>query len=240
MQIDRWLLIVISIGMLLMQSSVGLATPVLPVPYDASYQVKSKGLVLGESEVKLRYQQNQYHYEKKTVATGLAAMLSGDELFESSQGVMVNQRFAPSAHLTSHVNKRKTRKDAFTVLAEGEIQGELDGVAYQLHGDGAVIDTSIMPLQLMVDVSKSLNEYRYQVAEKAKLKTYILKKVGEETLKLPNGATYHCDKFKVIRERADQETTIWLAKTLNYFPVRIRHRDEADVIDSALLEYKPL
>jgi len=97
-----------------------------------------------------------------------------------------------------------------------------------------------MPLQLMLDSSKRLEQYQYNVAEKGKLKAYILRKVGTEKLQLPISAeAYLCDKFEVVRENKNEKTMIWLAKTLGNLPVRIKHNDDGDIIDSMLHAYNP-
>lgn len=242
MRAYKWLIMTLSSCLMLSYSMLSTAEEAQTMtikPYVASYKVQSKGLTIGKSDVRLHYQDNQYFYEKSTTATGLAAMFSGDKMIEKSQGKITNQQFIPSYHLKSHENKRKNQQDTFNRGDNHLLSGQLNNDAYQLQAKANTIDSSIIPLQLMLDNLTQQAQYQYNVAEKGKLKTYTLKKVGTEKIQLStNSESYLCDKFEVVRENKNEKTTIWLAQTLNSLPIRIQHNDDGDIIDSELQTYQ--
>lgn len=211
----------------------------LPNAFKAHYSVESKGLSLGNISSELHYKDKQYDYQRTTQATGLAALFSGDRLSEHSKGIVSDTQFVTQQFEMHHKSKRKDRKDRFSRQADNHLQGAFDGNDYDLAAKAQTIDTTIMPMQLMYDVQKKPKqaEFSYHVAEKGKLKTYTLKRVGTEKLALAAGE-YDCDKFEVVRKDSEDKTTIWLAKELDYFPVRIRHNDDGDVLDSKLTQYQ--
>ncbi|MGV6808738.1 MAG: DUF3108 domain-containing protein [bacterium] len=211
----------------------------LPEAFKANYSVASKGLALGNISSELNYHDNQYDYQRTTEATGLAALFSGDRLSEHSKGLVNETQFVTQQFEMHHKSKRKDRKDRFSRQADNQLQGAFDGNDYTLAAKARTIDTTIMPVQLMYDVQKKPKQaqFSYHVAEKGKLKTYTLKRVGTENLTLTAGQ-YQCDKFEVVRKDSEDKTTIWLAKELDYFPVRIRHNDDGDVLDSKLTNYQ--
>jgi hypothetical protein len=211
----------------------------MPAPFVAEYAVHAKGMTLGNVVAKLSYKdEQQYVYERVTKATGLAAMLSGDNLLERSEGNVGNDRFVTQKFTWYHKNKRKNKQDAFQRTANNRLQGEKDGSSYDLQAQPTTIDMTIMQLQLMHDAKQGRKTMQYAVIEKGKLKNYRLQQTGTETLSLPAG-DYHCKKFDVIREGSDQHTSLWLAEELGYFPVRIRHDDDGDVLDAKLKTYQP-
>lgn len=209
----------------------------MPAPFVAEYAVNAKGMTLGNVVAKLTYQDKQYTYERVTQATGLAAMLSGDNLLERSEGNVGQDRFITQKFTWHHKNKRKNKQDAFQRTANNRLQGEKDGTAYDLQAQANTIDMTIMQLQLMHDAKQGRKDVQYAVIEKGKLKNYRLQQTGTETLSLPAG-DYQCKKFDVIRDDSDQHTTLWLAEELGYFPVRIRHDDGGDVLDAKLKNYQ--
>ena len=54
---------------------------------------------------------------------------------------------------------------------------------------------------------------------------------------LPAGK-YECDKIHMLRDNGKRATTIWLAKELNYVPVKIRHNEKGDIIEMQLKSYQ--
>jgi hypothetical protein len=209
----------------------------MPAPFVAEYAVHAKGMTLGNVVAKLSYQDKQYTYERVTKATGLAAMLSGDNLLERSEGIVGNNQFITQKFTWHHKNKRKNKQDAFQRTAQNRLQGKKDDTAYDLQAQAHTIDMTIMQLQLMHDAKQGRKDVQYAVIEKGKLKNYRLQQTGTETLSLPAG-TYQCKKYDVIRDESDQHTTLWLAEELDYFPVRIRHDDGGDVLDAKLKNHQ--
>ncbi|MGB1011387.1 MAG: DUF3108 domain-containing protein [Thiolinea sp.] len=216
-----------------------LASPSLsaaPQPFQASYSVIKSGISLGEMNANLVYSGNQYTYLKQTKASGLAALLSGDKLTERSNGRKNGEHLSAANYLHHHKNKRKDRRDQFNFATPTQVKGNYKGAAYSLNVPNGTIDPALLELRIMDDMAAN-RPLRYRITEKGKFKEYHFRKLGQETLQLPAGE-YECDKIHMVRDNGNRVTTIWLAKQLNYVPVKIRHNEKGDIIETQLKSYQ--
>ena len=72
-----------------------------------------------------------------------------------------------------------------------------------------------------------------------KVKQYNFQKLGNEQVKIPAG-TFNTVKVRVVRTGNKRETEFWLAKEIDYLPVKIRHREKDDVITTVMRSYKEI
>ena len=208
----------------------------LPNAYNAKYKVSKSGLSLGSMQASLIYQGNQYHYHKRTKASGLAAMLSGDTLVENSDGRIQGEQFIPQQYLRHHQSKRKNQKDKFTFKTPTSVQGSFDNQAYQLTVPQGTSDLSLLEVKLMQDVAQGKLRSQYNIVDRGKLKQFIVRRLGQADIKVPMGK-YTCEKVQVSPKNKSQHTTLWLAKELNFVPVRILHEDDGGKLDIRLTRY---
>ncbi|MEZ5450453.1 MAG: DUF3108 domain-containing protein [Thiolinea sp.] len=208
-----------------------------PQAFQASYDVVKSGLTLGEMQANLNYAGNRYTYLKQTKANGLAALLSGDTLTERSAGQKRGAQLLPQTYLQHHKNRRKDRRDQFQFNTPTQVTGNFEGTAYQLNVPNGTLDPALLELRIMDDLAAN-RPLVYQVTEKGKLKQYRFQRQGQETLKLPAG-TYACEKIHMVRDEGKRSTTLWLAPELGYVPVKIRHDEKGDVIETQLKKYQP-
>ena len=207
-----------------------------PQAFHARYMVTRSGLTLGEMEATLSYQDQQYTYLKLTKANGLAALLSGDTLTERSIGRSQNQVLHSQQYFYEHKNKRKTRRDQFNFQNPTTVNGQYKNKSYQLSVPAETVDPALLELRLMQD-SVNGKSLRYSVTEKGKVKEYHFMHQGQETLTLENNQ-YICEKMHVSRDNGKRQTTIWLAPVLNNLPVKIRHNEKGDIMESSLIHYQ--
>lgn len=207
-----------------------------PDAFQASYTVSAKGLDMGIMNASLHYDGETYTYQKTTKANGLAALLSGDTLTERSTGKKQAAQLIPEQYLHHHKNKRKDRKDEFRFTTPTQVEGTFDGNAYQLSVPKGTLDMAALELHLMeaLATNQALN---YRLVSKGKLRDYRLRKLGKETIEVPAGS-YECEKVEVIHDNNERETTLWLAPKLDYAIVQIRHKEDGDVIETRLKQYK--
>lgn len=207
-----------------------------PDAFQASYIVSAKGLDMGIMKVSLRYDGETYTYQKTTQANGLAALLSGDTLTERSTGKKQAAQLIPEQYLHHHKNKRKERKDEFHFTTPTQVEGTLDGNAYQLSVPTGTLDMAALELHVMeaLATNQALN---YHLVSKGKLRNYRLRKLGKETIEVPAGS-YDCEKVEVLHDNHERQTTLWLAPKLDYAIVQIRHKEDGDVIETRLNHYK--
>ncbi len=208
-----------------------------PQAFQARYAVLKSGLSLGEMQASLNYTGEQYTYTKQTKASGLAALLSGDTLTESSRGTYKNQQFSSQHYLHHHKSHRKDRRDQFSFTAPTQVKGQYKDSIYTLNVPVDTLDPALLELRIMGDIAEG-KALHYRITEKGRLKDYHFRKLGRETLNLPAGR-YECEKIQMVRDNGERTTTIWLAEALNYLPVQIRHSDDGDIIETQLMSHQP-
>ena len=209
----------------------------LPNAYSASYKVSKSGLLLGSMQVSLVYQGNQYYYHKLTKASGVAAILSGDTLVENSSGRIQDGQLITLKYLRHHKSKRKVQKDEFIFKTPTLVQGTFNQQAYQLNVPQGTSDLSLLEVKLMQDIAKGGLHHSYNIVDRGKLKQYLVRKLGQADIEVPMGK-YTCEKVRISQKNKSQHTTVWLAKELNFVPVRILHEDDDGKLDIRLTNYR--
>ncbi len=68
----------------------------------------------------------------------------------------------------------------------------------------------------------------YDVLDRGEKKTYLIEKLGEETIALPSGTRVATVKLRQFREGKDRYTMVWLAPEHNYLIVRLEHHDDGE------------
>lgn len=218
---------------LLLVPTLGIAAP----PFQASYAVSVNGITLGKMEATLSYQGDHYTYQKLTKANGLAAMLSGDTLTERSTGLRQGERFVPKTYLQHHQNKRKDRRDSFSITPNGRVQGQYNGKPYEFDAPTNALDFAALEIQLMDDLTQG-KPLHYQVVSRGKAKTVTFNKLGKEMVETPEGR-YQCEKVQHNADNGALQTTVWLAPELDFRIVRITHRDDGETIEANLTRNQP-
>ena len=203
--------------------------------YQATYQVVKSGLTLGTMNAQVNISGQNYSYTRQTQANGLAAIISGDRLTEQAQGTLKGSQLLPKNYLYDHKNKRKERRDQFQFTSPTTVAGQKNGESYKLTVPAGTLDPSSMELKLMEDLAAN-RPLHYKVTEKGELKDYRLQKLGTEKVSVPAG-DYNAIKVQVARNRSERQTTFWLAPELNYAPVKMRHSEEGDIIETQLLSH---
>lgn len=207
-----------------------------PDAFNATYSVSAKGLTLGNMNVSLTYNGNHYTYQKLTKANGLAAILSGDTLTERSEGVKKNGQLVPKTYIMRHQSKRKNRSDHVTFTSSATASENYDGKQEQFNTPAGTIDPAVLELRLMEDLPTN-NPLRYNTLNKGKVRDYQFRNMGNETLQTGAG-TFECIKIQQSSDSGEHQTTVWLAPSLNYGIVQIRHKDDDETIEARLTRYQ--
>lgn len=194
--------------------------------FTARYTVSHAGMVIGESERRLvQVGKNEYRYSAETESTGVAAMLIKDKISEHSRFRLVKGEIRV---LEYRYHRRGGKREKLSEVrfdwTRKRAEGRNNEQRWQVSLKPGVHDGLLYQLAASRDLQRGRKPLRYLVADEGELKPFDLVIAGEETLDTPLGAM---PTVRVERDDGKRETTLWLAKSLNYLPVRVDYT-EAD------------
>ena len=214
------------------------AVQALPKAFQANYSVAKGSMNLGNLNASLKYSGNRYQYLKSTKATGIAAMLTGIKVTEQTDGQFSGQIIRPQNYLYNQSRRSKSRIDKIHFSGKTAV-GSYKDKRFNLPVHNGIQDRASLELVLARDIQLNKQTLNYQVVERGKLKEYNFQKLGTEQIKTPAG-TFNALKVKVVRTGNERETIFWMAKEIDYIPVKIRHRENNDVITTVINNYKKI
>lgn len=209
-----------------------------PPAFQAEYTVKKGTMKLGNLHSTLTYSGNKYAYQKRTKATGIAALLTGIKINENTNGTFSGQQLIPQNYLYKQSRHGKSKIDK-AVFRGDKVAGSYKGKSYNHTIKKGTQDRASLEIMLAQDLSKNKAQLSYEIVGRGEQQTYKFQKLGEERLKTPFG-TFTTIKVKVVRKGNKRATTFWLAKELGYMPAKVVHREKSDLITSVIKKYKKL
>jgi len=215
-----------------------IVTAALPKAFQANYSVSKGSMTLGNLHTTLKYSGNTYSYHKYTKATGLAALLTGIKITENTDGILSGQNITPKNYFYNRAKRSKKKIDKATFTNTTAI-GSYKDKAYNLKITKGTHDKASLELALARDLSLNKKRLSYPVVSRGERSQYNFQRLGSEVLKTPAGI-FHTIKVKVLRKGKKRDTIFWMAKELDYMPVKIKHREKDDIIISIIKNYKRL
>lgn len=214
-----------------------LTATALPKAFTATYSVSKSRLMLGEMNLVLSYDNQTYHYKKTSKARGFAALFSGDKVVETTQGRFQGNYLQPQHYLFHHTSKRKNRKDQIQFNSAQQVTGKYKDNSYKLTIPKGTLDRASLELALARDVSANKSQLSYNIVERGKVKTYHIRRAGNEVLNIGN-KQYHVQKLVVPHSSKNRQTVFWLAKELGYMPIRIDHTEKGSTIVTQMKRFQ--
>lgn len=186
--------------------------------YSARYEISWHGIPTGESIHRLYQQKDgQYHFESQTQPKIRALPFYH---FESSHFKWVDGKILPQKY-TYHFREGKRRKSGKVTFnyATNKILNLALSEPWETDIPENVQDKITQGLSLRQALKAGNKNLTFTVAEEDKLKDYTFVILGEERLKTKLGLM---DVIKVEHtSRKGAKTTFWLAKKLDYVPVKM-------------------
>jgi len=207
----------------------------MPTPFVADYSVTKGNMKLGNLHTSLKIQGNKYTYHKYTKSSGLTALLTKVKISENTEGLIAGDSIKPLRYLLNKSQRNKSKVDKIQ-FKSNKASGSYKGKAYSLSIPGNTQDRASLELVLARDIALNKAQLNYSVVEKGKIKKYLFQKLGHEKVQTPAG-NFNAIKVKVARKGKKRETIFWLAKEINYMPVKVQHREKNDVITTILKRY---
>ena len=210
----------------------------LPAAFQANYSVAKGSMNLGNLHASLKYSGNNYQYHKFTQATGLAALLTGIKITENTDGQFSGQNISPKNYLFNQTQRSKARIDKVQFTANRAV-GSYKNTPYNVAITPETQDRASLELVLARDIAQNKPQLVYTVVDRGEIKQYNFQKLGHEQIQTPAG-NFSATKVRVIRSDDKRDTVFWMAKEIDYLPVKIQHREKGDVITTVIKNYKKL
>lgn len=206
------------------------STPLLPS--QAEYKVEAKGFTTKASRELIPLQQGQWRLEIET-------RLLFFRFNEISQFQLHNERVVPLEYVREQGSRKRNQKLVFD-WQKGYADNRVKGYEWQSALSHGLLDRLSQQAQLRVDLlnGRLETEQKYQILDRERIKTYAVKKVGEERLTLDNGISLDTVVLEQSRIDGDRVTRIWLAPDWNYLLVKLHQNDEGEESLLTLIEAK--
>jgi hypothetical protein len=195
-------------------------------PYTATYQFNLNQQITGTATRTLTKQENNhYRYQFNATATIANANEVSEFIFDKQQVQSLNYQNSKQILFKSRVDKATFDWDRqqLTTLRKGQND------TFALT-DKTVLDPLNLEIQIRQDLSKQttpqLKEYLLGDAKGFQPLKFTVD--GVEKIKIPYG---EIEALKVTRihQSADRQTQFWLAKSLDYLPVKVVQMDDGAV-----------
>ena len=216
----------LSLISLLLLASQNLMAMVMPNDFNAVYAIEKYGANIIEMELVLRTQDTNIHYSSHSKTTGMLAVFNDDKIDESSQ----LRWHKKQAHLQL-LDYKFTRKEDdnknqhYSLHQEAnnvwQVQGEYAGKKFTLSTPDAVWDPLSIQLAFAGELKSDKeikNYYSFNIIDEGKLIQYHFIRQQDEIIEIA-GKQYKTVQFK--RPHGTRATFLWLAKELDFLPVKI-------------------
>jgi hypothetical protein len=222
---------------LLLNASAAHADGEEPYPeFVADYAISVNGIKVGKARFRLEHLgTDEYLYESEATKTGLGRLLGSDKATERSRW-----RFVDGSIRALEYQARNPEGDdddnAHLIFDWGarKVQNRGAGEHWRIAMPEGTLDQMVMQLAILLDLRSGERELRYPVATRGRIKQYRFEVVGEDRTELPFG-DYRTLKLARTDDERDQ-SWIWSAPKLDYFPVRFLKRKESGLKTEILLQ----
>lgn len=202
----------------------------LPESFIAEYRLEKYNTTVAKMRLQLSRQNQQYVYKSVTQPYGLASMFSSDEVQETSTLYQKNNQHQLYLSQYEFDRKKKTSKNQLIDLNWSEqdvatINGHYGNTKFNLEHQGILWDRLSVQLGLIDDIRRSIDisnghVFSYHIIGKDKISEYKFTYEGKENISL-NKYHYNTIKLKRKHNSGGKVTIMWLAKELDFVPVKI-------------------
>ena len=202
----------------------------------AHYIVRANGIKVGKATFSLQREgADEYIYRQHSESTGIGALLGADTSTQSSRWRYVDGEIQP----LEFRSQRKHGDDddnahLFFDWKQMRVVNHGAGKHWDIAFPDGTLDSLSMQLAMLFDLRDNKTHLKYDVAMRGRIKHYLFEVAGQDTIKLPFGS------YETVRaERRDDkkdDSLIWSAPALNYFPVRFIKKKRAGLEVELLLQ----
>ena len=202
----------------------------LPDNFLAEYRLEKYNTTVAEMSLQLSRHDQLYVYKSITQPYGLASFFSNDQAQETSSLLQDTDRHKLYLRHYEFQRKDKPGKNQRIDLDWSQqdiasISGNYGNKQFKLQHQGMVWDRLSVQLALIDDIRRSIDipsghVFSYQVIEKNQISAFNFSYEGKQSIDL---GKYHYNTIKLKREHdsSDRVTIFWLAKELDFVPVKV-------------------
>jgi len=207
--------------------------------YDVTYDLSRKGKKVGSAHRTLKpIEDNRWQLSMNSKASVLVISF---EYKQKSIFTWVDNSPRPDSYIQRDRNSFKSAKAHKQNFDWHQMQenGSYKKKKWQLQLKDGIQDrqTSILNLRRDLLQQEIQETYRYPVSYKGKINDDVYVLVGEESLQTSAG-TFETLKFEKTHKNRNRISYFWLAKELDYLPVRIQQikedEEQADMLLSSI------
>ena len=201
------------------------ATAAALSPFQAGYEFRINGMVLGETTFNLsRENDNRWIYSSSTRPMGILVGIQRDRKERSI--FVLHKGYPQPLEFQGRDGLRSKPREGFLHFDwnAGTISGTWNSQPWQAPLEGVVHDPLTYQLAIMFDLEKEKQVLNYLVAEDAKIKSYHFQIAGKEILQTPVGQ-FDTLRVERIQDSDKRQTILWCAPILAYLPVKVEQQD---------------
>ena len=200
----------------------------LPGDFDAVYYIEKYGSTIAEMKLTLRSKDNNITYESHSRAKGMLALFSDDRVDEVSQLEWNKELEHACLQSYQFIRKNKSRKNQQFSLSWDEqnnitAKGTYAGKAFNLNESNLIWDRLSVQLALAADLksaNETQNKYLYNIIDKGRVTQYEFEYIKDEVMRISD-KQYSVVKVKRAHASGKRTTYLWLARELDFLPVKI-------------------
>ena len=193
-------------------------------PYSARYEVRRSGFK-AERTVQLRRGDGsgEYLYESRNKAKGALSVLVSREAVETGRFLVTDSGLKPLRY--QFEDGTKGSEDDIDIVFDWSANTatvDYENETTELAVEPGTLDPITVQLVIGSDIEAGVSDPKHSVVEKNRLRTFIYRKLGAETITTKAGE-FETLQYEVTKEGSRRSTVSWVAPALQYLPVRI-HR----------------
>ncbi len=198
------------------------AGPVFPTPFEAEYNLYSKGLKVAHITRTFKpLADGTYIYESNSHTVGLLALFRDDKIIERSHWRPTDSGFQPLFYTYEHSGSKKNRDVKIDFdWPQQQVKMRVDDNKWQMELEPGTLDKMVYQLAVMRDLKRGLDTFSYRVADGGKMKSYNFETFDKESVETPYG-DFQALKVERFRDDRERETIFWCVPELDYLPVKV-------------------
>lgn len=203
----------------------------LPAHYSASYTANYNGLPV---KTLRQFSRNGNGYLLSTKAENFLGRITEEERFEvNDQGEILPLSYK---YDRSIFGKNRTEETLFKVSAKLVVNTYKDKTV-ELPLDKSLLAPLSYQVKMRQDLLAGKKDFHYRVVYRNHIKDYRYKIIREEVIDSPMGKLQTV-VLQRVREDSARETYLWLAKSLDYLPVKLMQKEDGETYEMLIESYQ--